>query len=218
MKKSDPEKWSDFNLGRPLFYTPGVEEYDRRMARALQLSIRNAEIIVDYGCGDGLWLEYLARNNPARSFIGVEWNEKLFSYAEMNRGLGLKNVKLVRADMSEPEGIHGCDFFFCFGGIEHFSVSEEVLKKWVDKLSPGGGCIITAPNILSEDWLRTRCGIDPETVRGKDKIATDSYGYEEIWSPSYFLGMVMNAGLEVLEYRWLDELPDRAHYVRALRR
>ena len=217
--KSEKEKWSQFNLGRPLFRTQGIEDYDRWMARKLQRLMRGKKTVVDYGAGDLVWTEYLAANYPTKKFIAVEWNRTLYDYAVNVRRPGLDNVEVVLADMSTPEGVFPCDLFFCFGGLEHFSEHVKVLKAWVDKLSPNGECIVTIPNLLNREWLKSRCNIDPETVRGEDRIITDAYGYEELWSPNYFARFAMDAGLEIMELGILEALQsDRPIYMIGLKR
>lgn len=218
-KKSEKSQWSQFNLGRALFRTAGIEEYDKAMARFLHRLIKPFKAIVEYGFGDGVWIEYLASQHPTKKFIGVEWNDELFKYASDVRRPGLNNLDLVKADMSKPEGVISCDFFFCFGGIEHFEAHTEVLKAWTDKLSLDGQCILTIPNLLNREWLRNRCGIDPEKVKGEDRIVTDSYGYEEIWSPNYAAKVAVDAGLEILELGIFEALPsERPIYVVGLKR
>lgn len=219
MPKSNVAEWSGFNLGRPLFTTQGIEEYDRWMARKLQQLMKNKKTVVDYGAGDGLWSEYLARNNPTRQFVAVEWNKRLFEYAVTVRKPGLSNLEVVKADMSEPEGVFPCNFFFCFGGLEHFSEHVKVLRAWADKLTPGGQCIVTVPNLLNREWLKSRCGIDEETVRGLDRYVTKSYGYEELWTPNYLAQVVISTGLEIMELGVLEALSyDRPLYFVGLKR
>jgi len=210
--KSDVAQWSLFNKGRDLFTTPGVEDYDRWMARKLQSLLKGKKTVVDYGAGDGIWSEYLSRNNPTRRFIAVEWNKDLYEYAITVRKPGLDNLEVVQADMSEPEGIFACDFFFCFGGLEHFSEHAKVLKAWVDRLSLDGKCIVTVPNLLNREFLKNRCGINPEDVLGEERVVTASYGYEELWAPNHLAKVVMDSGLELMELGILEAL----HYDRPL--
>lgn len=206
MTKSDVNQWGSFNLGRPLFLTKGIEDYDRWMARKLAKLLRGKQVIVDYGAGDGVWSEYLASNYPTKKFIAVEWNKTTYEYMVTVRKPGLPNLETVQADMTVDAGVIPCDFFLCFGGLEHSSDHAEVLKRWVSKLSPGGECIITVPNLLSREWLKTRCGIDPKDVAGQDRVVTDSYGYEELWAPNYLAKFAMEAGLEIMELGLLEVL------------
>lgn len=206
MKKSDVRKWDGFNIGRALFKGP-LQEYDVFMARALQGILKGKDTVpgyicdpvvaVEYGCGDGVWLRYLARNNPHKKFIGVEWNDSLYNYCL--RQPSMENLEFVQADISEPEGIFDCDVCWSTGGIEHFSEPVTVLSAWVDKLTPDGVCFLTVPNLLNREWLKSRHGIPTSVYLGKDQIITDGYGYAELWAPNHFIEIAMASGLEVME-------------------
>lgn len=199
MKKSDKEQWAGFNMGRVLFRTQNLEDYDRFLAKTFQSLIKGKKKVVEYGCGDGAWLQYLATNNPARHFTGVEWEDTLYEYAVTVRKPGLDNLEFLKADMSEPEGIQPCDVCWSLGGIEHFSNSTKVLGHWVEKLTPDGICFLTVPNLMNREWITQRHGISPDVYLGKDRVVTDSYGYAEMWSPNHFIRVAMDAGLEVVE-------------------
>ena len=209
MKKSDKEKWTGFNMGRVLFKGL-LQEYDVFMARSLQGILKGKDtkvrspgwqsdriVAVEYGCGDGVWLRYLARNNPHKKFIGVEWNDSLYNYCVKQPAM--ENLEFVQADISEPEGVFECDVCWSLGGIEHFSEPVMVLQAWVDKLSPDGLCFLTVPNLLNRDWLKRKHGMLPDAYLGKDRVITDGYGYAELWAPNYFIKIAMEAGLEVTE-------------------
>jgi len=220
MKKSDKEAWTCFNMGRPLFKIPHLKRYDKYLCQVYQEIIKGKKKVVEYGCADGVWLEYLATNNPSRQFIGVEWNESLYKYAIGVRKPGLDNLDFILADMSEPEGIIECDVFWSLGGIEHFSDSLKVLSAWVDKLTPDGLCFLTVPNLMNREWMKRRHGkISPDTYMGKDKVITDSYGYAEIWAPNHFITLAINAGLEVMETGQISCLTDQKPlYLKGLKR
>jgi len=219
MKKSDKKKWAGFNMGRHLFKTPNLEEYDRFLAKTYQDLIIGKKKIVEYGCGDGAWLEYLAANNPSRQFTGVEWEDSLYNYAITVRKPGLDNLDFIQADMSEPEGILECDVCWSLGGIEHFSESAKVLEAWVDKLTPDGLCFLTVPNLMNRDWIRNRHKISPDVYLGEDQIITDSYGYAEMWAPNHFITIAIEAGLEVMEVGVISCLDfEKPLYLKGLKR
>jgi len=196
MKKSDVNKWNNFNMGRTLF-KPVLQEYDVFMARVLQGMLKDKDTAVEYGCGDGIWLRYLARNNPHKNFIGVEWNDSLYNYCVKQPTMD--NLGFVQADISEPEGVFECDVCWSTGGIEHFSEPVTVLGAWVDELAPDGVCFLTVPNLMNRELLQRRHGMSPDVYLGKDLLITDDYGYQEIWAPNHFIKIAMEAGLEVME-------------------
>ena len=215
MKKSDVSKWDGFNIGRTLF-KPVLEEYDIIMARVLQGILKGKDTAVEYGCGDGIWLRYLARNNPHKKFIGVEWNDSLYNHCMR---YPMENVEFVQADISEPEGVFECDVCWSTGGIEHFSEPVTVLSAWVDKLTPDGVCFLTVPNLLNREWLKRRHGMSPPDYLGKDRIVTDGYGYAELWAPNHFINVAMEAGLEVMEMGVISCLEyEKPLYLKGLKR
>lgn len=206
-------------MGRPIFRTKNLEEYDRFLARTYQSLLRGKKRAVEYGCGDGGWLHYLAVNNPSRQFIGVEWNESLYDYCMKVQKPGVKNLTFVQADISEPEGVFEADVCWSLGGIEHFSKSAKVLKTWVDKLTPDGLCFLTVPNLLNRNWIKRRHNIPPEDYLGKDRVITDSYGYAEMWVPNHFIKVAMEAGLEVIEFGTISCLQyEKPLYLKGLKR
>lgn len=216
MKKSDKDAWTGFNMGRSLFDTPGVEPYDAFITSFIQGILNDKDTAVEYGCGDGVWLRYLAKNNPGTKFIGVEWNDSLYDYCMAQPAKG--NLEFVQADISEPEGVFECDVCWSLGGIEHFSEPVTVLKPWVDKLSPDGICFLTVPNLMNRERLKRRFGLPPEVYLGVDWVALDVFGYQEIWAPNYFIRVAMKAGLEVMELGTISGLKAAPLYLKGLRR
>ncbi len=219
MKKSKVEMWSGFNLSRALFTVPHMVNYDMYIVRKLQSLLKGKKKAVEYGAGDGIWLEYLAKNNPDKDFVGVEWNERSYRYCVDVRGLGLENLSFIQADMSEPEGVVECDLHWSFGGIEHFSDPKKVLTAWVDALTPDGLCLLTAPNLLNRQRVERRFGFSPEEYLGKDKLTTEDYGYSEIWAPNFFTRFAMASGLELLEVGEISCLEEeKPRYIVGLKR
>ena len=192
-------------MGRSLFTTPALIDYDNYIARLLSGLIAKSGVVAEYGCGDGIWLQYLAKMFPKKRFIGVEWNRRLVRYARLQRLKKLSNVTVFQRDATKFSV--ECDFFFAFGVIEHFENSTLVLKSWVKALNPNGFIVITVPNLLNWGRVVARHGLKLEDIKDKDIVATKAYGFEWLMSPNTFLKVLMNSGLEVVLFRWLEELP-----------
>ena len=205
MPQSDKAAWSQFNVGRSLLTTPALVDYDNFIARLLSGLIRKSDVVAEYGCGDGIWLQYLAKMFPKKQFIGVEWNRRLVRYARQQRLKKRSNVTVFQKDATKFSV--ECDFFFAFGVIEHFRDSTVVLKSWVEALKPNGFVVITVPNLLNWGRVVARHGLKLEDIKDKDLVATKAYGFEWLMSPNTFLKVLMDAGLEVVLFRWLEELP-----------
>ena len=203
-RQSDVEAWSKFNLGRRLFTR--MADYDFAIANLLNALIPKKKVIAEYGCGDGVWLEYLAKEHPEKQFIGVEWNDKLFEYAKTKRLNNLRNVELFCCDATKFSV--ECDLWYAFGVVEHFNEASAVMRMWTKHLHPNGFAVVTAPNLLNSLYVAERFRMPLERLEGKDEVVVDVYGFEQLWSHNIFLRKVMDAGLEILLFRIIEELAD----------
>jgi len=181
-----------------------MADYDHCIASLLTALSAKKQVIAEYGCGDGIWLEYLARQNARKTFIGVEWNEKLWRYAKDKRLKDYGNVELHHADATKFAV--NCDMFYAFGVVEHFDESSDVMKLWTKALSPNGFAVITAPNLLNTVYNSRRFKMKIEDLLDTDEVIVDAYGFEQLWSHNRFLKKIMDAGLEILMFRILEEL------------
>lgn len=214
-QQSNKEQWSQFNYGRTLFQ-PIAKDYDNYMAILLTEIVKNKKVIAEYGCGDGIWLEYLAKKFPGKQFIGLEWNNHLVKYAKEKRVKNLKNVTIHQKDITKYSV--DCDFLFAFGVMEHFDNATNVLRNWVDHLTSNGFALITVPNLLYTTYVHFRHKIPLEKLQGKDEMLVEAYGFEWLWSHNTFLKKIMDAGLEVLLYRIVEEMKERGQLVVAFKR
>lgn len=203
--QSEKSAWSTFNLGRKVFCNSQVFAYDKFMAGLLSVLTKPCQVVCEYGCGDGIWLEYLAQLFPEKTFIGVEWNRRLWKYARQKRLKKLKNATVFKKDASKVSV--ECDFFFALGVVEHFGDSAEVLKSWVEHLTPKGAAVVTVPNLLNWDRAVKRHGLKLEDLKGRDIAVAKTYGFEQLMSPNTFISLVIDAGLEFALFRWMQELP-----------
>lgn len=202
-RQSTREAWSNFNVGRKLFTY--MADYDRNLARLLTGICQTKKVIVEYGCGDGIWTEYLAKQFPKKQFIGVEWNQNLADYARTKRFKGLSNVTLYQEDATQF--YVDCDLFFAFGVVEHFNEASDIIKHWTNHLSPNGFAVITAPNLLNSIYNSRRFKLSLEEIQDKNEVIVNAYGFEQLWSHNTFLQKIMDAGLEILLFRILEEQP-----------
>lgn len=210
-QQSNVESWGKFNLGRRLF--THMADYDFAMAKLLDSLIPKKKVIVEYGCGDGIWLEYLAKKHSGKQFIGVEWNKKLYSYALNKRIQPAHNRDELRSEVTlynEDATCFcvDCDLWYAFGVVEHFNESSDVMRLWTQHLSPNGFAVVTAPNLLNTLYVAERCKLPLEQLEGKDEVVVDLYGFEQLWSHNRFLKKVMDAGLEILMFRIMEEMPN----------
>jgi len=213
-RQSTKEAWSNYNVGRRLFTL--MPDYDRYIASVLEQTVRNKQTIVEYGCGDGLWLEYLGKRFPKKKFVGVEWNKLLFDYARNKRLNGLKNVAIFNADATQFRV--NCDMFFAFGVVEHFNEASDVIGNWTQHLTSNGFAVITAPNLLNYLYNSRRFKLKLEDMMGEDEVVVDAYGFEQLWSHNKFLKKIVDAGLEILLFNIVEEIDERPMLVVAFKR
>ncbi len=214
-RQSRKEEWGQFNYSRRLFYGR-PKYYDYYMAATLSEITEKKNVIAEYGCGDGIWLEYLAKKFPNKQFIGLEWNESLVHYAKEKRLNGMENVTVHQVDITEYSV--DCDFLFALGVMEHFDNAVDVVKSWVDHLAPNGFALITVPNLLDTIYVKFRHNIPIEEAQGKDQILVNAYGFEWLWSHNTFIKKIMDTELEILFYRVIDEARNRPQMVVAFKR
>jgi len=214
LSKSNKQLWTAYR--RPHLFTGPPLIADEQIAEVLNRHIRplKKKLIIEYGCGDACWIEYLAEKHALKQFIGYEWNETLINIAR-KRCERLSNVSFVKADISE-KWHKGCDLFFTLGVLEHFQEHIQVLKNLVEGLNSGGVCILIVPNLAAKDHMRKRFGLKNEDLL-KERVITKSYGYEELWSPPYFISVLERAGLHVLEHWVIDRWHEREQVAVALK-
>ena len=129
------------------------EEYARTYLRAGNISnwrkylleeyISNSSIILDIGCGEGIYLEYLSKRIPKENLIGTD-----VSMIRVNRvnekGFLCKKVQ----DNKLPFNDSKFDLIIFFEVIEHIASNqiEILLKEFVRVLKNGGIVIGSTPN------------------------------------------------------------------------
>jgi len=214
-RQSTREKWSKFNVGRKLFGSK-LYHYDRYITNLLAELVMKKDVVVEYGCGDGIWLEHLAKLFPEKTFVGIEWNSRLAEYAKTKRTKKLENVTIYQRDATQVSV--DCDFFFALGVVEHFSNATDVLKSWVEHLKPNGFALICVPNLLNSTFMMRKHKLPLEKLLGKNEVVVSRYGYSQVWSHNLFLKKVMDAGLEILLFRVVEEQPERGLLVLGFKR
>lgn len=205
-RMSKKELWSDFNLGRDLFIGR-AKEYDEKLFDIMKkyLSKNTIKVFVEYGSGDGIWINYLSKLYNNITFIGIEWNDTQFDYS-VKRCKNQKNIILRKRNVHDY--FVKADMIFANGVIEHFTDHQFVLKQWLNLLNNNGYFLLTAPcirNVKRTLSLLSNSKLSEKELLKKDIVETSKYGLEFIWSEKYFVNLFKK--INNIEILTIDILP-----------
>lgn len=96
--------------------------------------------ILDLGCGEGFFSNFIAISSEKRSVFGIDIDKKRISQANK----GLKNTKFILGDITKKE-IPNADCVIMFHLLHHLPswISQEILlRKSSNKLKKGGKLIV----------------------------------------------------------------------------
>jgi ubiquinone/menaquinone biosynthesis C-methylase UbiE len=108
--------------------------------------------LVELGCGEGIFLEKLAHNNPGSSIYGIDSWIDIINKATV-RLSGQKNITLIHAN-ALVTGVEDAffDYCFCVNTVQNlFSIEvvRQLFKESLRILKPGGIFIFDSRNSLS---------------------------------------------------------------------
>lgn len=125
------------------------------------LGYKNAKQILDYGCGDGVWLERILEEDGLKG-IGVDISPDLIDIANARKN---KRGTYHNSAESWPIKDESVDFCFSFDVMEHLRNRSEELKKLSKSIKKGGKVLIFTLNpndkftfawllnVFGSDWL-----------------------------------------------------------------
>lgn len=120
-----------------------------RLRVALQLVPKKPKRVLDIGCGEGYFLQLLAKEKIGRELFGADLSRKALESAKRNVPVAF--TKLADARKLPFKG----NFFDCVSALElleHFSKPEEVLAEARRVLARDGTLLISTPNTSSILW------------------------------------------------------------------
>ncbi len=127
----------------------GKELLDERKLRTILRGVDGLpHRYLDVGCGDGRYLEVLARKGvPRAQLAGLELDERMV--AQLNhRGFEAYCERVETCDRFAPESL---DLVTMFHVIEHIDSPSAVVERLAGWLRPGGVLALETPNIDSLD-------------------------------------------------------------------
>lgn len=150
-------------LGRELAHQPDIK-WTRRLAyrifgtldvRAkiaacnalpIILNDREEQVILDAGCGRGIFTFALARLKPKAFVIGVDIDpDKIACCQAIKRALNFTNVEFRCIDLARLNFTDFFDVVLCVDVLEHVSDEEAVLHNLFRALKPSGRLILHTP-------------------------------------------------------------------------
>jgi cyclopropane-fatty-acyl-phospholipid synthase len=144
-----PAAFFELVLGRHLKYSSaywpaGVGSLDEAEAAMLELSceragLTNGQAVLELGCGWGSFTLFAAQRFPDSEFLAVSNSESQREHIEDRcPRLGLRNVRVVTADMNDFDAECRFDRVVSIEMFEHMRNYEELLRRIAGWLRPGG--------------------------------------------------------------------------------
>lgn len=115
----------------------GMKECDILLKRMFGTNIKRKNSLVDIGCGDGHWLDYLYEMGY-HNITGVD----LFTPKEQIKGV---KWKFIKGDIFSLLSASKYDYVILNHSFEHMDNPQAVMKQIYKILSPKGTCIISIP-------------------------------------------------------------------------
>ena len=104
--------------------------------------------ILEIGCGNSFWLPYVAKVSGA-TIAGIDYSESGCKHARRNLESAGVSGSIFCIDILEDntDKIGQYDLVYSLGVIEHFSDTENILKKFSEFVKPGGVLLTEVPNL-----------------------------------------------------------------------
>lgn len=145
---------------------------------------KEAGVILDAGCGEGITLEKIARTFPGRQVTGLDVLDENITLCQKH-GLPARKGDLYRLEMPDDS----VDCCVLSEVIEHLDRPEAALLEIKRILKPGGRLIIVFPNDLVFKWARL--------MTLKFKEASYDPGHLRQWTPRDMKRQLADLGLRV---------------------
>lgn len=116
----------------------------------LQDHYKNLRSVLEIGCCPGRFLTIFGKYGIELN--GIDFIDSVDKVKNNLQKLSFKTGDFYKGDFCEFTFTRKFDIICSFGFIEHFTNYEEVIKKHLDIVSPGGFIIITTPNFRG--WVQ----------------------------------------------------------------
>jgi len=195
----DREDYQQFS-----YYVFGLERMialERLEWLSKKLKLEKGAKILDFGCGDGLFLQVFREAHPEYEFFGFDLSEIAVERGKKKYGLNLFSGEIEKSGF--PDNFF--DLITLYHVIEHLNEPSSVVKKLYQLARPQGKIVITTPN---EDYLLLKA---LQTIYrlfgGRIKIFLDKfYNLEHInsFSEKSLRVLLERCGFKVVDF-WQGE-------------
>lgn len=123
------------------------------------IDLDSVNTILDIACGSGYGSYLIAKNNPSKRIIGIDYDRGAIRHAQRNYilpNLEFKIGNITRWGETLDKTIFDC--MMCFDVIEHIEHREIVMEGLVEHLNERGYLLFSTPCGSSPNKLQTRWG------------------------------------------------------------
>lgn len=124
---------------------PNIDSYFAHARRDIApLLPERADRILEIGCSSGATLAWLKERWPTATMLGVD------GYAPLEPHIRKRAGKALIHDLEQPLPSLGTfDLILALDVLEHLKEPDVVLADLVRRLTPGGVCIVSVPNVAT---------------------------------------------------------------------
>lgn len=162
--------------------------------------------VLDYGCGEGRYLDVIRETFPAARLVGSDISYVALEHAG-RRHPDARWVLMDDERVPEPDGAF--DLIICVEVLEHVADAGLATRELGRLLAPGGILVLTTPcaNPGSLEWFmnRSRGGLQ-RSADGFGRFATDEPGHLRRLTSRDVRVLLARAGLTV------ERIDFRAHF------
>jgi SAM-dependent methyltransferase len=154
--------------GRELAFDPRRSRFERlytrvlgapvnglriRLRRVLPATDGHHQVILDAGCGSGVFTFELAKRNPQATVLGVDSDADLVLRAgDIATRAGLANCRFERGDVTELGYEDAFDLVLSVDNLEHVQDDLRAMRTLLGALRPGGQLVVHVPG-YERRWI-----------------------------------------------------------------
>jgi SAM-dependent methyltransferase len=175
-----------------------AEDREGKLKRYLKKHSNKNHFAIDFGCGTGKALPYLA---PVfKKVLGLDISEELIRQA---RELPYDNTEFKRMDLAKPGKLPAADFAFCCNVaiLPDEQKNKGILKNIYSGLKAGGAALVVVPSVESTLFAGKRI-VEVYAREGKafNQIPKSELAYYDITKKELLQGFFKISGVPTKHY------------------